>query len=192
MSSQQQQIAVQDLRSNWEADAAEYSMPVQCMPPWNAVCSELPWKPRCCPILGVRFKELSFEYPGVYRLIGCASHERKRFRMASRETENFRVIFPAVINRACGQDTTGTLYIGCGRPLSRRLNALRRSLHHGSADHGAPETLRYYARLNQGFPPDNLAIAVYPCFHCADAESDLLDAYINSFGEIPPLNLRWD
>jgi hypothetical protein len=133
MSSQQQQITIDDLRSNWEADVAT-DYPPERMPPWDAAC----------------------------------------------------------FNRACGQDTTGTLYIGRGRPLSSRLNALRRSLRRGSPNHGASETLRYYARLNQNFPPNKLAIAVLRCFKCEHAEGDLLDAYINSFGEIPPLNQRWD
>ena len=186
MSIQQQQITVDDLRRKWEADVTIENIPTQRMPPWDAVCFDLSWKPDCCPILGSRFKKLRFDYPGVYRLIGCASRE------TIKRNQRFRVVFPTVINRACGQDTNGTLYIGCGRPLSSRLNALRRSLHRGSAEHGAPETLRYYSRLNQIFPPDKLAIAVFQCFNCKYAESDLLDAYINSFGEIPPLNLRWN
>jgi hypothetical protein len=182
MSSQQRQITIDDLRSNWEADASIDHAPER-MPPWNEVCSGLPWKPFCRPILSARlFKEQSFFYPGVYRLIGLASCR------AAGDARNE----VAGINRACGQDTTGTLYIGRGRPLGSRLHALRRSLRRGSPEHGAPETLRYYARLNQNFPPNKLAIAVLRCFKCEYAEGDLLDAYINSFGEIPPLNLRWD
>jgi hypothetical protein len=172
MSIQQQQITVDDLRSNWESDA-KIDYPLELMPSWDAVCCDLNWRPFCSRILSPRFKKLSsFGYPGVYRLIGLASRGY------------------ATINRACGQDTNGTLYIGKGRPLSSRLDALRRSLRRGSYDHGAPETLRYYQRLNQIFPPDELAIAVFPCSNCEYVECDLLDVYINSFGESPPLNLK--
>jgi hypothetical protein len=173
MSIQQQQITVDDLKSNWESDAA-IDYPLERMPPWDAVCYDLNWRPFDCRILGPRFKKLSVGYPGVYRLIGLASEG------------GF-----ATINRACGQDATGTLYIGQANPLSRRFTDLWCSLRRGYGNHGAPETLRYYARLNQNFPPNKLAIAALRCVRCKYAEGDLLDAYINSFGEIPPLNLQW-
>jgi hypothetical protein len=187
MSIQQQQITVDDLMSNWESDAA-IDYPPERMPPWDAVCNDLNWRPFCCQILGTRFETLSFGYPGVYRLIGLESP--RALRSTPNGIPRLALGGCATINRACGQDTTGTLYIGKGRPLSSRLDALRRSLRHGSFDHGAPETLRYYLRLNQTFPPDQLAIAVFPCSNCEYVECDLLDVYINSFGEIPPLNLR--
>jgi hypothetical protein len=148
MSIQQQQITVDDLKSNWESDAA-IDYPLERMPPWDAVCYDLNWRPFDCRILGPRFKKLSVGYP------------------------------------------TGTLYIGQANPLSRRFTDLWCSLRRGYGNHGAPETLRYYARLNHNFPPNKLAIAGLRCVRCKYAEGDLLDAYINSFGEIPPLNLQW-
>ena len=44
---------------------------------------------------------------------------------------------PAILNRVCGQDTTGTLNIGHAGNLNNRLNQLRRSLLGSEKPHGA-------------------------------------------------------
>ena len=81
------------------------------MPPWDNLCSELPWQ--IYSIEGGSFSAKDHGFCGVYRLIALASEgDLKK---------------PAVLNRICGRDMTGTLYIGEAKSLSNRLNQLRRS-----------------------------------------------------------------
>jgi hypothetical protein len=119
---------------------------------------------------------------GVYRLIGLA------------EAGNSK---PAVIDRICGRDETGTLYIGCeGKnfAVQSRPSKLVRSLRaprHGNVfnnEHHAGHFLRRNFLLTSRFPPSKLAVA-----WCYDpnpylAEGNLLVSYMESLGEAPPLN----
>jgi hypothetical protein len=116
------------------------------------------------------------DFAGVYRLIALASKGD--------------LSKPAILNRACGQDTSGTLYIGEASNLSRRLNQLRRSAgHRRERSHGAIGMLRLIARLD--YPAEKLGIALmFTGRDTRAVERDLLHAYINSFGDTPPLNFR--
>jgi len=119
---------------------------------------------------------------GVYRLVGLAESGKSK---------------PAIIDRICGRDVTGTLYIGCeGKNFAvrSRLTKLVRSLReprHGSvynAQHAAGLFLRRNYLLSTRFPKSKLAIA-----WCYDpnpyiAEGNLLVSYMDSLGESPPLN----
>jgi hypothetical protein len=123
------------------------------------------------------FRKKNFGYSGVYRLYGVASEDGPGFKKG----------WPGVINRACGTDMTGTLYIGRARRLSDRLNGLRRALLTGHGSHDVPSMLRYLMRLHQAYPSNTLKVALLPFANYKRVESDLIDAYVNSFGELPPL-----
>jgi hypothetical protein len=141
----------------------------QCIPPRNDLCSELDWE--LYLLDGGYFGRKNHGYCGVYRLIGLAAEGD--------------IAKPVTLNRACGQDTTGTLYIGKSVSLHRRLNQLRLR----QPTHNAIHTLQRMPRLQ--FPPGTLAIALYftEVGMCSWIENDLIQAYINSFGDSPPLNL---
>ncbi len=107
--------------------------------------------------------------PGVYRLI---AKDR-------------------TIPRACGDDNSGTLYIGQTGALDGRIGELRKTLRPQdwkSGSHGAGKLLRETAVLSAKFSVEILA-TVYALsetpFECEDA---LIRAYVNQFGEGPPLN----
>jgi hypothetical protein len=68
------------------------------------------WAPRGSHADGDYFDMKRYGYCGVYRLIGLASEGD--------------LTQPAPPNRLCGQDTTGTLYIGSAKSLHGRLNQL--------------------------------------------------------------------
>lgn len=106
------------------------------------------------------------------------------------------------INRLCGQDATGTLYLGMAGAGDRRWSILRtRIMSVAKQEHHATKPWRYNKLLQQKFPWEALfiewaytrrrnnykgeAIAMAPL-----AESWLLSSYCDSFGELPPLNLR--
>ena len=111
-------------------------------------------------------------YCGVYRLIGL--------------TCEGDLATPATLNRICAQDTTGTLYIGQAGSLSDRLNQMRRR----RATHNTLDALT--PALAERFPATKRAVALlFTSLPDAGAvERDLLGAYRNTFGDMPPLNLR--
>jgi hypothetical protein len=173
-----QRATVHELKEHWEKpiDTRKEGdfISLSRMPPWNDICSELDWG--LYLVDGGRFSRKQHGYCGVYRLIALAS-----------EGDATK---PAVLNRLCGQDTTGTLYIGCARRLSDRLNQLRRSLRGREDTHGAIRMLNRIPLLD--YPTDRLAIALLFTFREFErVEGDLLEAYMNSFGDTPPLNFRY-
>ena len=146
------------------------------MPPWADVCSDLDWEFHL-PDDGY-FTSRHHGYWGVYRLIALA---------AERDLTK-----PATLNRVAGQDASGTLYIGETGNLARRLNQMRRS---GWGDrnedsHGAIGMLKQIACLD--FLPNKVGIALHftAVGDSKRVESDLIRAYMNSFGDTPPLNCR--
>ena len=173
------QYSVGMLREYWKRAESEgmISLSISEMPPWNDLCSELSWE-----FHSIDSRHFSAKHHGgcgVYRLIALASEDD--------------LTKPATLNRVCGQDTTGTLYIGEAGDLSTRLNKLRRSALVRSfrfeRSHGAINMLRKIPVLN--YPPNKLAVAL--CF--TDPLTNLIEqhliyAYINSFGEMPPLNYK--
>jgi hypothetical protein len=184
MSMQQQPhcLTVGELIEKWRlvGEAAE-EVPLELMPPWADICfgSPLRWK-RAGGLIDRPFRRKNFGYSGVYRLYGVASEDGPGFKKG----------WPGVINRACGTDVTGTLYIGRARRLSDRLNAMRRALLTGRGSHDVPSMLRYLMRLHQAYPSNKLKVALLRFANYKRVESDLIDAYVNSFGELPPLNIR--
>jgi hypothetical protein len=146
------------------------------MPSWDDICSKLNWEFHLPD--DRYFTAKHHGYFGVYRLIALASE---------RELSE-----PAALNRVAGQDTSGTLYIGETGNLARRLNEMQRSgwSHRNSGSHGAIGMLRQIACLD--YFPDKLGIALLftTVSDTRGVERDLIHAYMNSFGDTPPLNYR--
>jgi hypothetical protein len=175
------QLSVSMLKDYWKrADALAVGesmgvISISQMPPWNDLCSELAWE--IYSIEGGSFSAKHHGYCGVYRLIALASEG---------DPKNF-----VTLNRVCGQDSTGTLYIGEAGNLSNRLNQLRRSArsHRPERSHGAISMLRQIPILN--FPLNKLGVALlFTDRDTTGVERDLIHAYMNSFGDTPPLNYR--
>jgi hypothetical protein len=144
------------------------------MPPWQQICRVMPWNYYL--VDGGYFEKKHFGYTGVYRLFAL-------------DTEG-DISRPATLNRVCGQDESGTLYIGESNDLGRRLNELRRSAgRRREGSHGAIAMLRRITSLN--YPVAKLGLAVlFTGLRTKAIERDLLWAYMNTFGDTPPLNYR--
>jgi hypothetical protein len=175
------QLSVDMLREYWKKidtlaeGEALISLSIFEMPPWNDLCRELSWEFH--KIGSGYFSAKNHGGCGVYRLIALAS-----------EGDPTK---PAVLNRVCGQDLTGTLYIGEAKSLSNRLNQLRRSArsHRPESSHGAIGMLRQIPILD--FPLNKLGVALlFTIQHTEMVERHLIHAYMNSFGDTPPLNYR--
>jgi hypothetical protein len=175
----EKQISVHELKQYWEyignlksGQLIEHHVGTSEMPPWDEICYELDW--RVLKADDGYFDKKRFGYCGVYRLIGLATENALRI---------------ATIERTCGADVTGTLYLGEAGWLNERLNQLRRSL--GREDtHGASLMWRQSVALQSKFPTNKLGIGIL--FTGATMhgwiERDLIRAYLNTFGDTPPLN----
>jgi hypothetical protein len=178
---QSPQISIEDLQERWqqfhalkEGEGIE-ALSIYEMPPWETICEQLDWHHHL--LSGGYFDAKRHGFCGVYRLIAL---------------ENAGDVYrPAKLSRLCGVDASGTLYVGKASDLSIRLNQLRRSArnYRSEGSHGAISMLRRIKRLD--YPEEKLAVALLFTGRLTGAvESDLLYAYINSFGDMPPLNYR--
>ena len=119
-----------------------------------------------------RWSKFCEDRPGVYRLIALDGVTPE--------------LMPASITRACGTDATGTLYIGMATSLPGRLGVLVRTHHPDYPDgRGHP---KLHPPLAKRFPPEKLAITWEYAEAANDRERQLMDLYINAFGDRPPLN----
>ena len=175
----EQQISVRELEEYWEwranlKNGEEIRRYVQTsqMPPWSKICSDLPWQHFM--VDDGYFSKKDHGFCGVYRLIGLATENRFK---------------PAAISRACGEDASGTLYVGESGWLNERLNQLRRSLH-GEDTHGASDMWRQSELLKSTFPSNKLGVSMLftDVLMHGFVERDIIRAYLNSFGDTPPLN----
>jgi hypothetical protein len=117
---------------------------------------------------------------GVYRLVGLAEPGVNQ---------------PAILERVCGRDYSGTLYIGCADLIGYRLSQLVRSLREPrgcvyNTEHNAGALLRRNSLLSMRFPTSRLAVAWSYHSDYLISEESLLATYAKSFGELPPLNLK--
>ena len=173
--------SVQDLLNVWNHNektsltgAGLQYLSIREMPSWDMICFFMPWKRY---LLGSGyFDKERFGYTGVYRLIALEVKDD--------------ITKPATLNRVCGQDMSGTLYIGEAIDLSRRLNQLRRTAEgRRERSHGAVIMLRQITALD--YPPAKLGIALmFTGYRTKDIERDLICAYMNTFGDTPPLNYK--
>jgi len=115
----------------------------------------------------------------------------------------YRIFSPnTIIDRSCGKDPTGTLYLGLagsGRKnwsiLRNRINSIVKQKHHVFNHYQASELVR------QKFPWTSLSVEWAftgkildhkgdPEAEAIRAEGFLLNSYNDSFGEYPPWNIR--
>jgi hypothetical protein len=171
----QEKIDAGQLRDYWQyydnvvpGEVIERFVPTSQMPSWSEICHGLQWR----HYRFGRFREKNHGFCGVYRLIALADDR-----------------YPACIPRLGGEDTSGTLYIGEAGWLHQRLNQLRRSCHREDS-HGAGIMYRDCDLLNKRFPLEKLGIAILGTSVRMRVmiEADLIRAYLNSFGDTPPLN----
>jgi len=151
------------------------ALSISQMPPWDDICSNLNWEFHLPD--DRHFTAKHHGYFGVYRLFALAS-ERELSK-------------PATLSRLAGQDTSGTLYIGETGNLAQRLNEQHSGWsHRNSGTHGAIGMLRQIACLD--YFPDKLGIALLftAVPDTRGVERDLIRAYMNSFGDTPPLNYK--
>lgn len=114
---------------------------------------------------------------------------------------------PKTINRLCGQDKEGILYIGMTEgKLMKRVSDLQQALKSNSiisldspASSGHAQMGMKYFRIRKRIPIRDLSIRVVPHDEPKKEESERLDDYVKEFGELPPLNgqygsvsPRWD
>ena len=90
----------------------------------------------------------------------------------------------ANLDRVCGRDETGTLYIGCAAPLRSRLGQLIRSLVNPHNEEHPVGFIRRHELLSERFPLDRLAVRwLYVDYH-EGAKQILINRYLRSFGEL--------
>ncbi|WP_156527877.1 hypothetical protein [Bradyrhizobium stylosanthis] len=174
-------IGINDLQEHWRRlHALEEGeligvIDLTQMPPWKVICGQLHWQ--TYELGGGYFSAKHHGFCGVYRLIALETpHDLSK---------------PAKLARVGGEDDSGTLYLGEASDLSLRLNQMRRTArsYRSERSHGAINMLRQLRALD--FPEEKLGVALmFTGRHTRSVERDLLHAYINSFGEMPPLNYR--
>jgi hypothetical protein len=139
------------------------------------------WSPLCRIIEnspGKRWSDLCRpDSPGVYRLIAL--------------DPSTPGTVPASLDRVCGIDLTGTLYIGATSSLRRRLASL--VLRHRTDDPlsgGSGGYQRLSAKLARRFPRGLLAISWQRVLDSGEMsrERALFHTYKARFGELPPMN----
>jgi hypothetical protein len=134
--------------------------------------------------------------------------KNKQLLPSTNETEwsgVYRIFSPnTIIDRSCGKDQTGTLYLGLsgtGRKnwsiLRNRINEIVKQKHNAFTHWHASEFVR------QKFPWTSLSVEWAftgkildhkgdPQAEAIRAEGFLLNSYSDSFGEYPPWNIRVD
>jgi hypothetical protein len=114
---------------------------------------------------------------GVYRLLALI---------------NSHCFSPESLSRVCGEDETGTLYIGRAGPVAGQPNPLANRLgglaHTHHRRYGATTHSKLPKPLGDRFPDDKLAIIWELTDDPAWREAQLLQNYEDVFGELPPLN----
>lgn len=148
-------------------------------PHWNEDIPGVWYGPRSVKDIGSYIGKYVKARGGVYRLVAMA---------------DVKTMTPMVINRVCGRDQTGTLYIGyADTSVSFRLQQLMRSLRARdgfvSSEHGAGKMLGRSPQLKEMFPRECLAVNWTYHEHPYTFERNLLWHYFKCFGEIPPLNV---
>jgi hypothetical protein len=136
------------------------------------------WSPLFCiaePAYGRRWTDsCDPDGPGLYRLVALQANEQG--------------FVPAPLNRVCGIDPTGTLYIGKTESLRSRLRSLVRTNHpsflFGGGHAFMPDTLR------RRYPFQLRAVTWLRSSDISNGERKLLEIYTKRFGELPPMNLN--
>jgi hypothetical protein len=104
--------------------------------------------------------------------------------------EDVKVETIVPISRVLGVDTEGVLYIGKAAAGLGRVGDLVKSLSPAHESEGHHAGLRYAKnpKLSQMFPFERLCITFTPADDPDVAEREMIQDYIQMFGEVPPLN----
>jgi hypothetical protein len=96
----------------------------------------------------------------------------------------------ASVSRANGEDKKGTIYIGKSQNLRERLWALYRVIFEPGLDRGHVAANRYIRSraLLTAFPPSSLWLEWNITENCDEEEKIRQKAYMDKYGELPPLN----
>ena len=94
------------------------------------------------------------------------------------------------INRLLGTDPDGVLYIGKADSFLKRVIDLRKALSpvHKSSAHGFGYRYKNTNSLNAAFPFEKLFVELIETENARDLEYRWLKEYLDTFGEVPPLN----
>lgn len=94
------------------------------------------------------------------------------------------------INRLLGTDKDGILYIGQTQCFLSRVIDLKKSITPGyeSQNHDAGNRYKANPKIAEMFPYDELYVELLATNYPEKCEKKEINAYINRFGELPPLN----
>jgi hypothetical protein len=150
------------------------------------------------------YETLELEWSDMYLL--SVLSEKYYFLPSSRSKSEwsgvYRIFSPNTdIDRCCGKDPTGTLYVGKAGAGGRNWSTLRtRILDIVTKRHHAMSGWSFDHLIRRKFPWNSLAVEwAYtgqtlfkgkPIPAAGMAESFLLRSYSDSFGELPPLNQK--
>lgn len=115
---------------------------------------------------------MDLDHPGVYRLVVLEENGGA----------------PRPLARICGEDPSGTLYVGASRKLANRLTSLVQTY---SADYKSGSHTPMIKKLADMYPSKLLHItckAIAIADDPFDFEYRLVTDYVKEFGEPPPLN----
>jgi hypothetical protein len=136
------------------------------------------WSPLCRIIEntpGKRWSDMCRpDGPGVYRLVALDANEQG--------------FAPAPLNRVCGIDPTGTLYIGKTTSLRKRLRTLVLTNDPNIPFGGGHAFMS--AKPQRRFPFQLRAVTWQRTSEVWNAEKKLFENYTTRFGELPPMNLN--
>lgn len=162
--------------SRWKRDRSSAASTQENAMPWPPKGKwSLPY--RLLATWSFRLPDHCKSEPGVYRVIGLASDEGDPV--------------PEPIDRVCGTDKTGTLYIGAGN-LRSRIGAFVGANGPRNNDQTKPagHTLMT-PTLRKRFPLQKLAVMWLKTDSepaAKSLEEDLIQDYQRKFGERPPMN----
>ncbi len=94
------------------------------------------------------------------------------------------------VHRMLKTDKSGTLYIGRATSFIDRVIELRKSLspNHISSNHACGIRYKSSESLQEKYPYEHLYIELHGTKMGVELEREKLNAYLNEFGELPPLN----
>lgn len=97
---------------------------------------------------------------------------------------------PIFINRILGTDPEGVLYIGMSENIQWRMGYFIKTIleNYKTECHSGGRMYNYSLTLKNKYPKECLAVSYELCDNIREKELELLNNYINKYGELPPLN----
>jgi len=102
---------------------------------------------------------------------------------------------PLPIQRVCGNDPDGVLYIGQStkQSIRKRVKSFINGITKGITKDSHPGAKTYVSslKLYKKFPFDFLGVMYEPCSNAEQKEAKELKRYFDKYGELPPLNNKF-